>query len=145
MQIRIPVIDCVFVGKSQEAGDFTMDRETDHQDGTDVKLGQPFQLVLRRFRALQRIGNLDDFQMAETLLHPFPVVQLLANQDLGICLREARRCGDDRLDVGAVIREQRNKRRITAGCIRQFGDIGLKLRLVMVWIEIQDADGDLGL
>ncbi|NOR37589.1 MAG: hypothetical protein GQ577_12645 [Woeseiaceae bacterium] len=52
---------------------------------------------------------------------------------------------NDGLDASPIFRKQRDKRGIASGRIRQFADIGLELLEVVVWVEIQDADGDLGL
>ena len=50
-----------------------------------------------------------------------------------------------RLDPGAVFRDQRHECRVGPGRVGQLVDIRLQLGEVIVWIEVLDADGKLGL
>ncbi len=93
VQIGIPVVHRMFVGKSEETRHFVLNRKADHQQRADVEFRQSLQLGAGRSGPLERIGNLDHLEVTEPLPHPRPLIERFAGQyfRLALCKPAARR------------------------------------------------------
>ena len=133
VHVRIPADSAVVIGQRQEAGNLALDRETDNQGATDMQFGETAEFVLCRCGRRTRVVDFDDLEMTEPADQPRPVLQALAAEDLGRALCKTRFTDEHRLEVTAVLRNQRQKRGIATTGVAAAG------------LEFLEVDGNLGL